>query len=98
MGRSVPSSSQIFINGESSLLKFKYALRRQEQSIVDTLLIFARKHLSAVSYSGYAIPSFMFLFSILVEQQKVIQKLQSDIESLKVQNNGNTDTPKGLDS
>ncbi len=98
MGRTVPSVTQVYLHEEAALQKFKYALRRQEQSIVDDLLILARKHLSAVSYSGYALPAFMFLFSILVEQQKVLQKLQSDIESLKAQQNEQRDVSKRMDS
>ena len=87
----------MYLHEEAALQKFKYALRKQEQSIVDDLLIFAMKHLSAVSYSGYALPPFMFLFSILIEQQKAIKKLQSDIESLKVHTDEQRNS-KGMDS
>ena len=94
MGRTVLSVTQVFLQEEASLQKFKYALRRQEQSIVDDLLVMARKHLSAVGYAGYALPAFLFLFSILVEQQKIIQKLQSDVESIKVTKNEQRDVSR----
>ena len=76
---------------ESALTNFKYALRKYDQQILDELMVYARLHLSAAAQSGYFLPAFMFIISMLLEILKQIKMLQADVESLKAANEHKSD-------
>ena len=84
MGRTNPSTTQVFMQEEAALANFKYALRKSDQAVMDELMVYARLHLSAAAESGYFLPAFMFLLSMLIEMLKIIKKMQAEIDQLKV--------------
>jgi len=80
MGRTLPSVTQMFYQEEEAFNRFRRALRRSDQVALDTLLDAAQRHLAAVSYAGHALPFDLFLLSILLEQQKEIERLRGALE------------------
>jgi hypothetical protein len=80
MGRTLPSITQVFLQEQESLLRFRRALRRTDQHALDELLDAAQKHLSAASYAAHALPFEIFLLSMLLEEHKEVIRLRQMIE------------------
>ena len=80
MGRTVVSITQAFLEEQSYLKRFRRALRREDQLVLDELLVSARHHLSAASYAGYPLPLETFLLSMLLEEHKELMRLRAIIE------------------
>ena len=83
MGRTLPTITQIFLQEEQAIERFKRALRRSDQRALEDLLVAARQHLSAASYAAYVLPVFLFLLSMLLEEHKRVTHLQDEVENLK---------------
>ena len=76
MGRTLPSITQQFLHEQSSFSKFRRALRKSDQMILDELFSDAQKHLAAASYASHALPFEIFLLSMLLEEHKKVIELQ----------------------
>lgn len=85
MGRTLSTITQIFLQEEQALERFKHALRRADQRALDDLLVAARQHLAAASYAAYVLPVFLFLLSMLLEEHKRVTRLQDEVELIKAQ-------------
>jgi hypothetical protein len=83
MGRTLPSITQHFMEESEALGRFRRALRRGDQAALDALLDSAQRHLAAVSYAGHALPFELFLLSILLEQQKELERLRGALERIE---------------
>jgi hypothetical protein len=82
MGRTLPSITQVFQGEEESLTRFKRALRRSDQRVVETLLTSASQHLAAAAYAAHPLPMEIFLLAMLLEHQKKIELLEARVEAL----------------
>ena len=82
MGRTLPSVTQVFLHEQESFARFRRALRRSDQIALDDLFASARKHLSAAAYAAHALPMETFLLSMLLEQHKLILRMQKVIQFL----------------
>lgn len=89
MGRTLPTISQVFLQEQSTLSAFRRALRRNDQLVLDDLLIAAQKHLAAVAYAADALPMEMFLLSMLLEEHKEVMRLRNMLDALRMQMQGN---------
>jgi hypothetical protein len=82
MGRTLPSITQVFLQEEDALRRFRRALRRADQEALDELFDAAHKHLAAAAYAGSATPFEIFLLSMLLEEHKQLRKLFDLLDSL----------------
>jgi hypothetical protein len=83
MGRTLPSITQAFLHEQQSLSKYRRALRKEDQRILDELFAASRQHLAAAAYASHLLPFEIMLLGMLVEQRKQIRLLQARLESLE---------------
>lgn len=79
MGKNTPSATQTWEETKKSLSAFRQALRKNDQQSLDELMALARKHIGEVSYAGGLYPIIFFIFAILVEMNKKIQKILDEL-------------------
>lgn len=82
MGRTLPSITQVFLQEEGALARFRRALRRSDQRSLDDLLDSAQRHLAAAAYAAHTLPFEIFLLSMLLEEHKEVQRLRAQVELL----------------
>jgi hypothetical protein len=85
MGRTLPTITQVFMQEEQAIERFKHALRRSDQRALEDLLAAARQHLSAAAYASYVLPVFLFLLSMLLEEHKHLLQLENELKSHEAQ-------------
>ena len=71
---------------ERALNKFKRALRKEDQEVFDRLFAAGKRHVAASVYARHPWPMDLIFLSVLVEQQKLIQRmmpLQTELELLR---------------
>ena len=82
MGRTLPSITQAYLQEQKALNRFRRALRRSDQIVLDDLLTAARQHLAAAAYAAHPLPFETFLLSMLLEEHKRVLRLQRLLEEL----------------
>ncbi len=82
MGRTLPSITQVFLQEQAALARFRRALRRTDQRAFDDLLDAAHKHLSAAAYAAHVLPFEIFLLSMLLEEHKEVLRLRDQMQVL----------------
>jgi hypothetical protein len=82
MGRTLPSITQAFLQEQQALLRFRRALRREDQDSLDDLLAAARHHLAAAAYASHLLPFETLLLAMLVEEHKQLMHLRVQLERL----------------
>lgn len=87
MGRTVQSITQTFLEEEQAFARFRRALRRSDQLVLDDLFASARQHLAAAAYASHALPFEVFLLSMLLEEHKEVMRLRGRME--EIQNGSN---------
>ena len=83
MGRTLPSATQLMLNEEAALSRFRRALRREDQLAFDDLFTSAQKHISAAAYAAHALPFETFLMAMLLEEHKEVLRMRKIIELLE---------------
>jgi len=84
MGRTLPSITQTFIQEQESFSRFRRALRRSDQLILDDLFALARQHLAAAAVATHILPFETFLLSMLLEEHKQLLYLRQQVDVLTV--------------
>lgn len=79
MGRTLPSITQEFLQEEASFARFRRALRRSDQIVLDDLFALARQHLAATAYASHALPFETLLLCMLLEEHKEVMKLKQQM-------------------
>jgi hypothetical protein len=82
MGRTLPSITQTFLAEQESLVRFRRALRREDQIALDDLLAASRRHLAAAAYASHLLPFEIMLLAMLVEEHKELMRLRDQVEDL----------------
>jgi hypothetical protein len=82
MGRTIPSITLAFLEEQDSLLRFRRALRKSDQTALDDLLISARQHLAPAAYAAYPLPLETFLLAMLLEEHKEVMRLRARLDAL----------------
>ena len=82
MGRTLPSITMAFLQEQEAFSRFRRALRRSDQLILDELFASARQHLAAASYAAHALPFETFLLAMLLEERKQVIQLRTMVEDL----------------
>jgi hypothetical protein len=80
MGRTLPTTTQIILDEQQAFLKFRRALRRDEQQIFDELFARARKHVMAINQADHVLPFEAILLAMLVEMMRDVIKLKRQID------------------
>ncbi|HUJ76950.1 MAG TPA: hypothetical protein VL359_18945 [bacterium] len=80
MGRTLPSITQAFLEEQGSFARFRRALRRSDQLVLDDLFASARQHLAAAAYAAHALPLEVFMLSMLLEEHKEVMRLRTQVE------------------
>jgi hypothetical protein len=85
MGRTVLPFSQVLAAQQQRLSKFRRALRREDQQALDALFEQARLHVQAAVYAASPDPAEAFFISVLIENRKVINRLEAKVAQLEQQ-------------
>jgi len=83
MGRTLPSITQAFLQEQQSLARFRRALRREDQQVLDELLAASRHHLAAAAYASHLLPFEVMLLAMLLEQHKEVLHLRRQLAALE---------------
>ena len=87
MGRTLKSITQVFLEEEQSFARFRRALRRSDQLVLDDLFASARQHIAAAAYASHALPFEVFLLSMLLEEHKEVVRLRQIVEEMQNEHN-----------
>jgi hypothetical protein len=82
MGRTLPSAAQVFYQEEQAMAGFRRSLAPRDRHIFDGLFDSAHRHIAAVSYAAHPLPVEMFLLAMLLEQHKLVMRLQTRLEEI----------------
>lgn len=85
MGRTTAAITQVFLEEKAAFARFRRALRRQDQLILDELFADAQQHLAAAGYAAHALPFETFLLAMLLEERKLVKSQQAQLEILQAQ-------------
>jgi hypothetical protein len=85
MGRTLPSFTQLILNEQNALAKFRRALRKEDQRALDDLFRAARYHVAAAAYASHLLPFETMLLAMLIEEHKRVQHLEVLLERLLMQ-------------
>jgi hypothetical protein len=91
MGRTLPSITMAFIQEQEAFSRFRRALRRSDQLVLDDLFAAARKHLAPAAYAAHALPMETFLLSMLLEEHKEVVRLRQLVEGQIKENSDGSD-------
>ena len=83
MGRTIPTFRMMLEKEIASWAEFRRALRPDEKKIFDKIMNSARLKADAGGYISRPLISEVLFLSIILEQQKEIQDLKSEIQKLK---------------
>ena len=85
MGRTVLPYSHVWEEERSRWVKFRRALRKEDQAHFDRLFDLARLHLQAGVYASNPWPLESMLLSMLLEHEKVVCVLRERLEKLEAE-------------
>lgn len=85
MGRTVPTFTMVIQEQESRWRKFREALRKEDQELLDDLFRAPKIHLAACAYAVNPIPFENIVISMLLEERKRSASLQKRVEKLEAQ-------------
>jgi hypothetical protein len=88
MGRTVLPYSQVWEAERRRWLKFRRALRQEDQAHLDRLFELARLHLQAGVYASNPWPLESLLVSMLLEHQKALGALERRLQRLEEPESG----------
>jgi hypothetical protein len=83
MGRTVLPYSHVWEEEKQRWLKFRRALRKEDQAHLDRLFELARLHLQAGVYASNPWPLETMLLSMLLEHEKAIEALEARLRSME---------------
>jgi hypothetical protein len=85
MGRTMLPFSQVLLDRQKELSKFRRALRAEDQHALDTLFEQARLHIQAAVYYANPDPAEAFFLSVLIENWKLMDKFKTRLDELEEQ-------------
>lgn len=77
MGRTAPTFTQLLHAEMTALAKYRRALRKEDQEILDDLFAAARLHTAESSYASHLSPFEIMLLSAVLELAKKIRRLET---------------------
>lgn len=82
MGNVTPTITDILHAEEANLARFRRALRREDQLVLDDLFTAAYKHRAAAAYAGHLLPFETFLLAMQIEDHREVMRLREEIKVL----------------
>jgi hypothetical protein len=83
MGRTVLPIAQVVQQERDDWMKFRRALRKEDQQAFDDLFDIAKYHSPAFAYAARPVPTEAVFMSIVLEHQKIIHSLRKRLEELE---------------
>ena len=83
MGRTVPTFTNIIDIELASWSKYRRGLRKEDQEVFDDVFRAAKLHLAENFYAMRTVPFESIVMSVMVEQRKLIRRLQDRIVHLE---------------
>ncbi|GIW53641.1 MAG: hypothetical protein KatS3mg082_0045 [Nitrospiraceae bacterium] len=83
MGRTLPTATLLIEHERARWEKFRRALRKEDQALLDELLEDASRHRQAQAYASWATPYEAMLVAILLEDRKRIRRLEKLVAALQ---------------
>lgn len=83
MGRTVLSFTQKILSIEAEWAKFRRALRKEDQQLLDELFAYAKFHSAPASYLSTPNPMEAILVSVALELLKEVKRLKLEIQNMK---------------
>ena len=80
MNTILPPTAETFLKEQESFARFRRALRRQDQLVLDDLFAAAGQHLAAASLALHATPMEILLLCMLLEEKKDVGRLRAIVE------------------
>lgn len=80
MGRTIASATQTWIEEDKALKRFKRALRKNDQRLIDELMALAHAHIAEASYASNLYPMDVYLISMLLEMYKELKQLEIQLQ------------------
>jgi hypothetical protein len=85
MGRTVPTFTMVIQEHQLRWKKFREALRKEDQEILDDLFRAPKIHLAACAYAANPVPFENIVMSMLIEEHKRIIELEKTLSKLMLQ-------------
>lgn len=85
MGRTVPTFTMVIQEHQLRWKKFREALRKEDQEILDDLFRAPKIHLAACTYAANPVPFENIVMSMLIEEHKRIIELEKVLSKLMLQ-------------
>ncbi len=82
MGRTNETATQLIRYHQREMANLFSALRQSDKEAFQDLFAMAQFHIAPISYSGAAEPEKMIYFAMLLEEHKLLLKLQKAIRHL----------------
>lgn len=79
MGRTLPTAVMLLEQERARWRKFRRALRKEDQAVLDELLADASRHRQAQAYSSWATPYEAILVAMLLEERKQRKRLAQEV-------------------
>ena len=111
MGRTIPTFTRYLEEELASWKEFRRALCKEDREVFDRLFRYAKKHIAEASCAARPIPFDALVMSVLLEQQKEIERLKKGDKKICLipvltnvlarRTRGvktNTSTPRGIES
>lgn len=76
MGRTLPTPTMLLDEERLRWQKFRRALRKEDQVILDEMLDDVRRHVQAQAYASWVTPYEAMLVAIILEDRKRIKMLE----------------------
>lgn len=83
MGRTLPSATMVFEGEAARWGKFRRALRKEDQEVLDELFLEARRHIAAMSYASSPVPMEAVFLAMLLEERRAVKRLAERIGELE---------------
>lgn len=83
MGRTLPTQTMLLEEERLRWQKFRRALRKEDQAILDEMLNDVRRHVQAQAYASWATPYEAMLISIMLEERKKIKDIEGRLMALE---------------
>lgn len=87
MGRTLPTFNTYLEQEVAQWAPYRRALRRDDRASFDRLFTFVKQHMAEAAYVARPVPFDTLVISILLEQQKAIERLQLELESERAARN-----------
>lgn len=88
MGRTLPTFNTYLEQEMEQWAPFRRALRREDKDVFDKLFALAKRHMAEAAYVARPLPFDSLVMTILLEQQKEIERLKARPESESAPRNG----------